>query len=52
MSVPINSTEMPLKYLKHPNGRVFYMLKTFTIKQFDVMRRDGIHLMKAMKLIL
>lgn len=37
---PIGLSEMPEKYLNHPNGRVFYMLKTFTIKQFDIMRRE------------
>lgn len=37
---PIGLAEMPEKYLNHPNGRVFYMLKTFTIKQFDIMRRE------------
>lgn len=37
---PIGLSEMPEKYLLHPNGRVFYMLKTFTIKQFDLMRRE------------
>lgn len=42
---PISLSEMPQKYLEHPNGRTFYMLKTFTLKQFDVMRRDGFQLM-------
>lgn len=37
---PIGLSEMPLGYLNHPNGRVFYMLKTFTIKQLDLMRRE------------
>jgi hypothetical protein len=37
---PISLSEMPQKYLSHPNGRVFYMLKTFTIKQVDFMRRE------------
>jgi len=37
---PIGLSEMPEMYLNHPNGRVFYMLKTFTIKQFDLMRRE------------
>jgi len=46
---PVSLSEMPLKYLENPNGRLFYMLKTFTLKQFDVMRRDGLQLMKAMK---
>jgi len=42
---PVSLAEMPLKYLEHPNGRAFYMLKTFTLKQFDVMRRDSFKLM-------
>lgn len=37
---PIGLSEMPEAYLNHPNGRVFYMLKSFTIKQFDLMRRE------------
>jgi hypothetical protein len=31
---------MPKKYLDMPNGRIFYALKTFTLKQFDLIRRD------------
>jgi len=37
---PIGLSEMPQGYLTAGNGRVFYMLKTFTIKQFDVFRRE------------
>lgn len=37
---PISLSEMPQKYLTGGNGRIFYMLKTFTIKQFDVYRRE------------
>lgn len=37
---PITLSEMPLKYLQNPNGRIFYMLKTFTLKQLDIMRRN------------
>ncbi len=40
---PISLSEMPLKYLQANNGRVFYALKSFTIKQFDVMRREIFH---------
>lgn len=43
---PIGLSEMPEKYLNHPNGRVFYMLKTFTIKQFDLMRREIVQEMR------
>jgi len=37
---PITLSEMPEMYLNHPNGRIFYMLKTFTLKQYDVYRRQ------------
>jgi len=37
---PISLSEMPQKYLNHPDGRLLYMLRTFTIKQFDFMRRE------------
>jgi hypothetical protein len=38
---PISLSEMPKKYLDAPNGRIFYMLKTFTIKQLDLLRRNS-----------
>lgn len=38
---PISLSEMPQKYLTGGNGRIFYMLKTFTLKQFDVARREA-----------
>ena len=31
---------MPKAYLNNPNGRLFYMLKSFTLKQIDVVRRN------------
>jgi len=37
---PITLSEVPEQYLKHPNGRIFYALKTFQIKQLDVFRRE------------
>jgi hypothetical protein len=37
---PIALSEMPETYLNSPNGRVFYMMKSFTLKQFDIIRRD------------
>jgi hypothetical protein len=37
---PIALSEMPEAYLKSPNGRVFYMLKSFTLKQIDLVRRN------------
>lgn len=39
---PVALSEMPRRYLESPNGRIFYMLKTFTIKQMDAFRREGI----------
>jgi hypothetical protein len=37
---PMTLSEMPLKYLTSPNGRLLYMLKTFTIKQIDAFRNE------------
>ena len=37
---PMALSEMPEKYLVAGNGRIFYMLKSFTIKQLDVFRRE------------
>jgi len=37
---PLTLSEMPQKYLSAGNGRLFYMLKTFTTKQFDVYRNE------------
>jgi hypothetical protein len=36
---PINLSQMPKMYLENPNGRVLYALKSFTIKQLDVMKK-------------
>ena len=38
---PLTRAEMPEKYLSNPNGRLFYTLKTFTIRQFDALRRES-----------
>lgn len=37
---PAALSEMPEMYLKAGNGRLFYMLKSYTLKQFDVFRRE------------
>jgi hypothetical protein len=37
---PISKAEMPQLYLENPNGRMLYQLKTYMIKQIDVVRRD------------
>ena len=39
---PVAKSEMPQKYLEMPNGRIFYMLKSFTIKQLDSFRRESL----------
>jgi hypothetical protein len=41
---PISLSEYPEAYLRHPNGRIFYMLKTFTLKQIEAFRREGLDL--------
>lgn len=40
---PISMSEMPVKYLNHPNGRMFYMLKTFGLKQLDLLRNQVVN---------
>lgn len=42
---PITLSEYPEGYLANPNGRVLYMLKSFTIKQLDAFRREAFSLM-------
>jgi hypothetical protein len=37
---PVSLSEMPEAYLNNPNGRVFYMLKSFALKQYDIVRRE------------
>lgn len=37
---PISLIEMPELYLRVPNGRIFYALKSFTLKQYDLLRRE------------
>lgn len=39
---PISLAEYPQKYLDAGNGRLFYMLKSYTLKMFDVYRRESI----------
>ena len=38
---PATATEVPAAYMKNPNLRIMYMLKTFTIKQIDAFRTAG-----------
>lgn len=44
---PITLTEMPEAYLKMPNGRIFYSLKTYMIKQLDLLRNRSLAKMKS-----
>ena len=37
---PISLAEMPQNYLTSGNGRIFYQLKTYSIKQLDVFRNE------------
>ena len=37
---PINLSEMPQQYADMDNGRIMYMLKSFTVKQIDVFRNQ------------
>jgi len=39
---PVTLSEFPQAYLDNPNHRILYMLKSFTIKQIDVVRRNVI----------
>jgi len=38
---PITKLEVPQAYLAHPNGRILYQMKTYMLKQIDVVRRDA-----------
>jgi hypothetical protein len=44
---PVGMSEVPERYLTSGNGRIFYMLKTFTIKQFDAFRNEAFHKMRV-----
>ena len=39
---PISLSEMPQGYLDYPDGRILYMLKSFTLKQYDIVRKEVI----------
>ena len=40
---PISLSEMPKYYLDMPNGRAFYALQSFALKQLDVVKRNIIN---------
>lgn len=44
---PVTLTEMPEAYLNNPNGRIFYSLKTYMIKQLDLIRNRSLAKMKS-----
>jgi|DEB0MinimDraft_6_1074348.scaffolds.fasta_scaffold01196_4 hypothetical protein len=37
---PVAKSQMPVKYLNSANGRIFYMLKTYQLKRFDVFKDE------------
>lgn len=37
---PVTKSEMPLKYLDSPNGRIMYTLKSYALKQLDLIREE------------
>lgn len=37
---PVTKSEMPLRYLKHANGRIMYTLKSYALKQLDLIREE------------
>ena len=37
---PISLLENPQMYLDHPDSRILYALKTFTLKQYDIVRKN------------
>jgi len=44
---PISMSEMPKAYLNNPDARIFYALKSFTIKQLDLLRKNVVQEYKA-----
>lgn len=39
---PISMSEMPAAYNRNPNWRLAYALKAYTLKQYDVLRREAV----------
>ena len=46
---PITMSEMPVNYVNNPNLRILYQLKTFTLKYFDLYRREAFSLISKGK---
>lgn len=40
---PVSATALPQAYADHPNGRVFYAMKTYMVKQSQILRDDVFH---------
>jgi len=38
---PISKMEMSPAYLDNPNGRILFQMRTYMLKQMDIIRRDG-----------
>jgi hypothetical protein len=43
---PVSMGELPAGYTNHPVGRIWYILKSYTIKMLDNYRREGIDEMR------
>jgi hypothetical protein len=41
---PITLSELPRGYLNNPNGRMLYMLQSFTLKHVNIIRQDALKL--------
>ena len=39
---PVSRAELPQAYLEHPDGRILYKMKSFTIKQLGLVHEEGI----------
>ena len=44
---PVSMLELPEMYLKHPDGRILYALKSFALKQLTLLHNDVIKQAKA-----
>ena len=44
---PVSLIEMPQAYLDIPNGRILFALKSWSIKQLDILRRDALQKMAS-----
>jgi len=42
---PVSRTEMPESFLAMNNGRIYYQLLTWTMKQFSLFRKEALHRM-------